>query len=375
MSGIYIHIPFCKKACHYCNFHFSTSLKLKDEMISAICKEIELRKNFLKDKALDSVYFGGGTPSLLEWQDLERIFEKIASVYTIKHDAEITLEANPDDINLQTLGHYRKAGINRLSLGIQSFFDEDLKWMNRAHSAFEAHNSILLAQDAGYDNITIDLIYGSPTTTDDMWLTNIEKTLKLDIPHISAYCLTVEENTALHHFIAKKKITPPEPEKAVSQFDVLIHILQKSGFLHYEISNFGKSGYEAVHNSNYWKGHQYIGIGPSAHSYDGNTRSWNISHNKKYIDALASDDFNPETEYLSLAMKYNEYVMTSLRTMWGINLNEITSFGKDIESFFLSEAERAIAKEMIIFENNYYKLTRKGKHFADQVAMEMFFIE
>ncbi|MBK9564918.1 MAG: radical SAM family heme chaperone HemW [Saprospiraceae bacterium] len=375
MSGIYIHIPFCKKACHYCNFHFSTSLRLKDDMIEAICKEIELRKNYLSNKTLDSIYFGGGTPSLLKVMDLERIFEAIHSVYAVRAGAEITLEANPDDINQQSLDDFRKTGVNRLSIGIQSFFDTDLQWMNRAHSAIEAQNSVKLAQDAGYDNITIDLIYGAPTTTDEMWRDNIDQALKLDVPHISAYCLTVEENTALHHFIAKNKTAPPQQQKAVAQFDTLMKKLNDNGFLHYEISNFAKPGYLAVHNSNYWKGSHYIGIGPSAHSYDGASRCWNISHNKKYIDALVDPDYKAETEYLSISMKYNEYIMTSVRTMWGIDSDIVMTFGKEIQSYFLSEIRFLIEKEMISPEAKSYKLTQKGKHFADQVAMDLFFME
>lgn len=375
MSGIYIHIPFCKKACHYCNFHFSTSLRLKDDIIEAICKEIELRKNYLVNKTLDSIYFGGGTPSLLGVMDLEKIFEAIHSVYAVRAGAEITLEANPDDINRQSLDDFRKTGVNRLSIGIQSFFDADLQWMNRAHSASEAQSSVKIAQDAGYDNITIDLIYGAPTTTDEMWCDNIDRALRLDVPHISAYCLTVEENTALHHFIAKNKTAPPHQQKAVNQFDILMKTLDEKGFLHYEISNFAKPGYLAVHNSNYWLGSHYIGIGPSAHSYDGRSRCWNISHNKKYIDALQDPAYTSETEDLSIAMKYNEYIMTSVRTMWGIDSDVVRTFGEEIQSYFLSEVRNLTEKEMIYPENKNYILTHKGKHFADQVAMDLFFME
>jgi oxygen-independent coproporphyrinogen-3 oxidase len=375
MSGIYIHIPFCKKACHYCNFHFSTSLRLKDDIIEAICKEIELRKNYLVNKTLDSIYFGGGTPSLLGVMDLEKIFEAIHSVYAVRAGAEITLEANPDDINRQSLDDFRKTGVNRLSIGIQSFFDADLQWMNRAHSASEAQSSVKIAQDAGYDNITIDLIYGAPTTTDEMWCDNIDRALRLDVPHISAYCLTVEENTALHHFIAKNKTAPPHQQKAVNQFDILMKTLDEKGFLHYEISNFAKPGYLAVHNSNYWLGSHYIGIGPSAHSYDGRSRCWNISHNKKYIDALQDPAYKSETEDLSIAMKYNEYIMTSVRTMWGIDSDVVRTFGEEIQSYFLSEVRNLTEKEMIYPENKNYILTHKGKHFADQVAMDLFFME
>jgi oxygen-independent coproporphyrinogen-3 oxidase len=375
MSGIYIHIPFCKKACHYCNFHFSTSLRLKDDIIEAICKEIELRKNYLVNRTLDSIYFGGGTPSLLGVMDLEKIFEAIHSVYAVRAGAEITLEANPDDINRQSLDDFRKTGVNRLSIGIQSFFDADLQWMNRAHSASEAQSSVKIAQDAGYDNITIDLIYGAPTTTDEMWCDNIDRALRLDVPHISAYCLTVEENTALHHFIAKNKTAPPHQQKAVDQFDILMKTLDEKGFLHYEISNFAKPGYLAVHNSNYWLGSHYIGIGPSAHSYDGRSRCWNISHNKKYIDALQDPAYKSETEDLSIAMKYNEYIMTSVRTMWGIDSDVVRTFGEEIQSYFLSEVRNLTEKEMIYPENKNYILTHKGKHFADQVAMDLFFME
>lgn len=374
MSGIYIHIPFCKKACHYCNFHFSTSLRLKDELLDALCKEIEIRKEFLDKETIDTIYLGGGTPSILDERDLDKIFETIYKIYSINDNAEITLEANPDDINRSSLKAYKDIGINRLSIGIQSFFDTDLQWMNRAHTAHEAYDSVWLSQEAGFENITIDLIYGCPTTTNNMWLENIQKSLSLNLPHISAYCLTVEEKTALHHFIAKNKVPAPDQDSAVAQFEFLVKSLTAHGYLHYEISNFAKPGYISVHNSNYWKGHHYIGIGPSAHSYDGIKRCWNVANNKKYIDAIQNDNYNPEIEVLTPEMNYNEYIMTSLRTMWGTDINRIKTLNKTFVNYFEQGIELYMSNGLVIRDGDYYRLSEKGKHFADRIAMDLFYV-
>jgi oxygen-independent coproporphyrinogen III oxidase len=375
MSGIYIHIPFCKQACHYCNFHFSTTLKLKGDIVSAICKEIMIQKNYLKEKSLTSIYFGGGTPSLLTDDELGQIFNALHEVYTWTDQTEITLEANPDDIHLEKLMSFKKWGINRLSIGIQSFFNEDLQWMNRAHNAQEAQTCIKMAQDVGFDNITIDLIYGSPTTTFDMWQENIKTALSLDIPHISSYCLTVEEGTALHHHVKKGKKSSPDTDMASRQFTTLIEKLTAAGYQHYEISNFAKPGKYAIHNTNYWKGAQYLGIGPSAHSFDGGSRSWNIAHNQKYIQSLNEGIIPSETEVLSTATRYNEYIMTGLRTMWGVNLEEINRFGAAFGSYFLDGIQSEIQAGFVTQEGNKYTLTQVGKHFADGIASNLFWVE
>lgn len=375
MSGIYIHIPFCKQACHYCNFHFSTTLKSKGDLVSAICKEIIIQKNYLKEKSLTSIYFGGGTPSLLTDEELGQIFDTLNEVFTWTAQTEITLEANPDDITLEKLNSFKKWGINRLSIGIQSFFNEDLIWMNRAHNAQEAQTCIKMAQDAGFDNITIDLIYGSPTTSHEMWAENIKTALSLDIPHISSYCLTVEEGTALHHHVKKGKKMSPDSDVASRQFTTLIENLTTSGYEHYEISNFAKPEKYAIHNTNYWKGAQYLGIGPSAHSFDGRSRSWNIAHNQKYMQSLLENIIPSEREELSPSTRYNEYVMTGLRTMWGVKLDEINGFGSEFVPYFLEGIQDEIKKGFVTQDEHKYTLTQVGKHFADGIASNLFWVE
>ena len=375
MSGIYIHIPFCKQACHYCNFHFSTTLKSKGDLVSAICKEIIIQKNYLKEKSLTSIYFGGGTPSLLTDDELGQIFNALNEVFTWTAQTEITLEANPDDITLEKLNSFKKWGINRLSIGIQSFFNEDLIWMNRAHNAQEAQTCIKLAQDVGFDNITIDLIYGSPTTSHEMWAENIKTALSLNIPHISSYCLTVEEGTALHHHVKKGKKMSPDSDVASRQLTTLIENLTASGYEHYEISNFAKPEKYAIHNTNYWKGAQYLGIGPSAHSFDGRSRSWNISNNQKYMQSLLENIIPSEREELSPSTRYNEYIMTGLRTMWGVKLDEINGFGSEFVPYFLVGIQDEIKKGFVTQDEHKYTLTQVGKHFADGIASNLFWVE
>jgi len=375
MSGIYIHIPFCKQACNYCNFHFSTSLRSKNDMVAALCKEISLRKDYLDSASIDSIYFGGGTPSLLDEKDLDKIFNTLSKYFIWNDKAEITLEVNPDDINTDKLIAFKKNNINRLSIGVQSFFDDDLRWMNRAHSALEAHDCIKLSQDKGFDNISIDLIYGSPTTSNSMWKENIQKTLKCGVHHISSYCLTVEEKTVLHHQIKTKKATAPDPDKAAGQFDILIETLTSVGYMHYEISNFGLPGHFAVHNTNYWKGSDYLGIGPSAHSFNGHSRSWNIAHNNKYIESLLSDTIPEETELLSESSQYNEYILTGLRTMWGVSYHRILNLGLQFATHFISLIQDEIQNGNIDQCNEIYTLTKRGKHFADRIAMNLFYVD
>ena len=380
MSGIYIHIPFCKQACHYCNFHFSTSMKYKSQMVDAILREIELQKNYLTGKTIETIYFGGGTPSLLDERELDRFFEKIYQIFDVKKDAEITLEANPDDLTLKKLQELKSTPINRLSIGVQSFSEIDLKSMNRAHNVMEADSCIQNAQSLGFDNLTVDLIYGSPTTTNEQWETNVQKLFDFNIPHLSCYCLTVEPGTALDHFIKKGKAQPVDDEKSAHQFEVLMQMMEANGYDHYEISNFAKPENHARHNSNYWFGKSYLGVGPSAHSFDGKSRQWNIANNALYIKAVELDETNSsdsssrfEKEILSPEQQYNEYVMTALRTMWGCDLEKIKIWGDDFEKYFLEKSEIFIENKTMHREKDHFILTKNGKLLADNISMELFF--
>ena len=372
MAGLYLHIPFCKQACHYCNFHFSTSLKQKDGMVKAILQELELQKDYLQGATLDSIYFGGGTPSLLTQQDLLNIFEKINQLHPIAANAEITLEANPDDLSIQKLTELKNTPINRLSIGIQSFFEIDLTFMNRAHNAEEAKNCIQNAQDIGFTNLTIDLIYGTPTTSNEAWQQNIQTALDFDIPHISCYCMTVEPNTALDHFVKKGKAEPVDEEKAAHQFEVLMTTLKSAGYEHYEISNFAKPDWHARHNSNYWLGANYLGIGPSAHSFNGKSRQWNVANNAKYIKFLSAQESAFEVEILSKKQQYNEYILTALRTKWGCDLAKIENWGVPFKHHFEKISKSYLTNQLIQQKNNIFTLTDKGKLLADRIAMELF---
>ncbi len=375
MSGLYLHIPFCKQACHYCNFHFSTSLQYKGEMVAAIIKEIALQKKYLPSPKLDSVYFGGGTPSLLNEEDLDLIFTAIHQQYELAADAEITLEANPDDLNPVKLKALANSPINRLSIGIQSFSEADLKFMNRAHNAQEAKQCIDLARDAGFEQLTVDLIYGSPTTSDAQWAENLETVFAYKVQHLSCYCLTVEPGTALGHFVEKGKAPPVDEGKAARQLDHLIRASSAAGFIHYEISNFAQEGHFAKHNSAYWKGRPYLGVGPSAHSFNGQSRQWNIANNAKYLKAIAKDQLPFEIEELTADQRYNEYVMTGLRTIWGVTLEELEKIDPSFVDHFVSGAALFLEKEQMEKEGSVYRLTTAGKFIADHIAMELFLVK
>ena len=288
MSGIYIHIPFCKQACHYCDFHFSTSLKKKEEMVLALAKEIQMRKSEFQVEAVETIYFGGGTPSILSNEDLNFLIDSVYKNYNVVANPEITIEANPDDLSEERIVDLSKSKVNRLSIGIQSFFEDDLKMMNRAHNAIEVQKCLEFATHY-FDNISIDLIYGIPGSSNEKWKQNIAKALSFGIPHISSYALTVEPKTALDNFIKKGIIASPDDEAASNQFDILVETLQENGFIHYELSNFGKENYFSKNNSSYWLGKKYIGIGPSAHSYDGKNRGWNVANNSLYIKSIQDD--------------------------------------------------------------------------------------
>jgi len=369
--GIYIHIPFCKQKCHYCDFHFSTSLKYKDDLITALITEIELQKNFLNKEVIETIYFGGGTPSVLSVEELKRILDKVFTKFEVVSNPEITLEGNPDDFTLEKLKELKQAGINRLSIGIQSFNNEDLVWMNRAHDSNQASKCVKDAQSLGFDNITIDLIYGLPEMSMEAWKTNLKKALALDVQHISAYNLTVEEGTALHHFVKTGKSKPVNDESGAEQFETLINTLEANNFAQYEISNFGKEGFFSKHNSSYWRGKKYLGIGPSAHSFNGNVRQWNVSNNSKYIKALKENKIPFESEELSKEDKYNEYILLGLRTIWGCEFSHIESnFGK--EGLNALKNDLASYKDQIILSEDKFFLNRKGRAFADRIASELF---
>lgn len=374
MSGIYIHIPFCKKACHYCDFHFSTSLKYADEMVEHICKEIQMKKDRISGQ-VGSIYLGGGTPSILSLKALQKIFDTINSAYSVDSGAEITIETNPDDLTAVKLKELKQLPVNRFSVGIQSFCNEDLIWMNRAHNADEAENSIKRSQDAGFENLTLDLIYGYPLLTDSKWLHNIQKAIDLSVPHISAYSLTVEPRTALAHAIKSKKQTPVNDHQSAAQFVILMDKLMSNGFEHYEISNFAKPGCYAVHNTNYWRGVDYIGIGPSAHGFDGRNRYMNPADNSQYMDKLMHNNLPELIEELNVNDRFNEYLMTSLRTMWGTDLHRIKAdFGQDFLEETQQNLKTFVDKDWLIVSENNIRLSENGKLFADHIASELFII-
>lgn len=383
MAGIYIHIPFCKQACHYCDFHFSTSLKNKTAFLTALKKEVVLRKDFLKSTgeppAIDTIYLGGGTPSILTIPELMDIFETIYKHFTVQPQAEITLEANPDDLNKEKTRSLKNTPVNRLSIGIQSFFDDDLQLMNRAHSAQEALDIVARVQDIGIHNLSIDLIYGIPTLDNTKWEKNLRTAFDLDVKHISAYCLTVEPKTAMAHFIASGKMKPPDEQQSSEQFEMMLREMRANDFEQYEISNFCKQGFYSRHNSSYWLKRQYLGLGPSAHSFDGSQRQWNVSNNAVYIRAIdnleksGSGEQLFEIENLSDHQRYNEYIMTSLRTIWGSDLQYIRKeFGENFFVHCQAEAQLYLSKKQLVQDNNKLFLTDAGKLFADKIASDLF---
>ena len=374
MSGIYIHIPFCKQACHYCDFHFSTSMKKKDEMVLALAKEIELRKNEFQNELIETIYFGGGTPSVLTIDDIRFLINSVYEHYQVVENPEITLEANPDDLDNEIIIQYANSPINRLSIGVQSFFEDDLQLMNRAHNSAEAKKCLEFATQH-FDNISIDLIYGMPNMSNEKWLQNIETALSFNIPHISSYALTVEPKTALHKMIKSGSIPTLDDDLAQQHFHILIDKLQENGFVHYELSNFGKPDYFSKNNTAYWLGKKYIGIGPSAHSYNGESRSWNIANNSLYLKAIAENKLPSETEILSKTDQYNEYIMTGLRTIWGVSLVRIeTEFGTKYLEYLYQQAEKYISDNLLEIENNVLKTTKKGKFLSDGIASDLFLL-
>ena len=376
MAGIYLHIPFCRQACHYCDFHFSTSLKNKEELVHSLVKEIELQKEFFGDEkasALKTIYFGGGTPSLLSNEEVGQLISAITKTFAVDSDAEVTMEANPDDLTSGKLKELKSAGINRLSIGIQSFDDADLKWMNRLHNAEQAIRSVKDAQGEGFDNITIDLIYGTPLLSDEQWKKNLQTAFDLGVQHLSCYALTVEPRTSLAHDIMNGKQKGVDDAKQARHFEMLMDFAEANGFEQYEISNFARNGKYSQHNSSYWTGEKYLGIGPSAHSYNEKERWWNVRNNGEYIRQINSGNIPAEKEILTPENKFNEYVMTSLRTTWGCNIEKIRKeFGAERAEIFFRQAMLKIGEGLMDQRRQNFILTRKGKFFADRIAAEMF---
>ena len=375
MAGVYFHVPFCKQACHYCDFHFSTSLKYRDDMVAALCDEVALQVDYLpeSEKRIETIYFGGGTPSLLTAGEINQLVEAVVGQFHVHADAEITIEANPDDLDEGYVKSLCTTPINRFSIGIQSFFEEDLKWMNRAHSAAEAGAVIKRVQDAGFINITADLIFGYPLLTDGKWQANIRQLVETGIPHISAYGMTVEPRTALAASIRKGRQVTIDDEQTAVQFGLLMDALAAAGYIHYEISNFAKEGYFAQHNSNYWKGVPYLGIGPSAHSFNGNSRQWNVRNNALYLKAVQQEEIPCETEQLTRADQLNEYIMTALRTIWGVDVEVVErKFGHDHRHAVDMALKQFVLSEDVVRSGTVFTLTNKGKLFADHIAAELF---
>jgi len=373
MSGLYIHIPFCRKACHYCNFHFSTSLGQREAMLTAILKEIERRNDFLEDKTLESIYFGGGTPSVFSAFELASILDLIGKYFHISADSEITIEANPDDLNKSYVKALSETSINRLSIGVQSFHEKDLIYMNRSHDAEQAIQSIKNSQDLGFSNLSVDLIYGTPGLSEADWISNLNIIRNLDIPHLSCYSLTVEDKTALAHMVKTGESPAPKSDEAARHLKLLMAFAKEESYEHYEISNFAKAGKEAVHNSNYWKGIPYLGIGPAAHSFNGKVRQWNPSNNAKYIKAMTAGLMAFENETLTPDDKYNEYILTGLRTKWGCEVQKIAIMGEIYKRYFLIEIESKIRESMVMENEGIFTLTEEGKFFADQISADLFY--
>ena len=368
-------MPYCKQKCNYGNFHFSTKKDDVGELVRGMILELEERKNYLKTKKIDSIYFGGGTPSIIDIKYIINLLEKIYSLFEVKKSAEITMEFNPDDIKKYKLKKLRAAGINRLSIGIQSFNNNDLIFMNRSHSSEEGISSVELAKACGFDNISIDLIYGVPNQTDRIWKKNIKQLFNLDVDHFSAYALTVEPETKLHYLIKKNKIQPISDKKSENHFKILQKESVKMGYTQYEISNFCRRNKFALHNTSYWEDKIYLGIGPSAHSDNGLSRRWNISNNMKYTTFINDGSEYFEEEKLSITQKYNEYTLTSLRTMWGISLDYIdNNFNKKITSHVKKNSRKWIETGNITLEKNNLKLTNKGMLFADAISSDLFII-
>ncbi|KAA0993881.1 radical SAM family heme chaperone HemW [Dyadobacter aurulentus] len=370
---LYVHIPFCKQACHYCDFHFSTNTAGKQAMVEAIAAEISIRKSYLESSRLETIYFGGGTPSVLSKEELQLLLNTISDHFDIAASAEITLEANPDDLSQSKLEDLFEAGVNRLSIGIQSFNEPHLQFLNRAHSAHEAENCVRLAKQVGIDNISIDLIYAIPASDHSILHSDLAKAFELDVAHISAYCLTIEPQTVFGNWLRRKKIQPVNEEFAAEQFEILIDTLAANGYEQYEISNFARNQQYSRHNSSYWKQRPYLGIGPSAHSYNGTSREFNISNNAKYVESINSGHIPATIEELTAADMTNEYLLTGLRTKWGVDSDELDRLSKG-KFAMLHQQELSNMKKngWLKEESGTLVLTKSGKLFADRIASDLF---
>lgn len=373
MAGLYIHIPFCRQKCHYCNFYSLATKKYHHEIVRAIQREMELNQNFFGGNPLKTIYFGGGTPSLFNAGQLNEILDKAVKIFGISAGAEITVEANPDDISDVWLSGLQQTPVNRLSIGIQSFRVEDLHYLNRIHTAGDAIRGVHLAKQNGFGNLSIDLIYGIPTLSDSHWIENISRALGLQVPHISAYALTVERGTALDHFIRKGKYRPVEDEKSAGQFLILMEMMERAGYEHYEISNFALPGRYSKHNTSYWTGEKYLGLGPSAHSYDGVSRRWNVANISQYLEGIGKGEGYYDFETLTKIQQFNEFVMTSLRTQWGIDVTATgLKFGEDLSAHLVKEISQPLKQGLLLFRNEKITLTRQGKLYADGIAAGLF---
>ena len=374
MSGIYIHIPFCKKACFYCDFHFTVSFKIKEKIITAICQELTTRKDFFDPKeTINSIYFGGGTPSVLSIKEIDEILGAVYSHYNVEKNAEITFECNPDDLTQDYLRELKFVGINRLSIGVQSFNDEHLKWMNRSHDASQSKKSIEYAAEAGFNNITLDLIYGLPQLSNKEWSANLNEALSLPINHLSAYSLTMEENTPYIKLVNQGKYKKPSDVISSSHYQILVQQTTDLGWEHYEVSSFCKPGNYSKHNSSYWSGNKYIGVGPSAHSYDGNSRHWNVSNNKSYLECISTKKRYFESEELTVSNQVNEYLLTVLRTKWGVDVELLSNkYDYNIMSLFEKDIKYWISLNWMEMKDSNMKLTNKGMLFADHISSILF---
>ncbi len=377
MSGIYIHIPYCRQACHYCNFHFSVSHRNRKAFVDALMQEMSMQADFFRDigetGAINTVYLGGGTPSVLENDELRRLFDHLEKVFSIAGVSEVTLEANPDDLTREKLLFLRDTPINRLSIGVQSFHEEDLRYMNRSHTTVQAAASIERAQQLGFDRLTVDLIYGTPTMNDRQWEENLNRIVHMGIPHLSAYALTVEEKTALHYLIRQGRADDVSEEQSARQFELMCAVLADAGYAHYEVSNFGRPGHYGLHNLSYWTGRPYLGMGPSAHSYTGRRRLWNPANTSLYIQLIQKGELPASGETLSLEQACNEYVMTSLRTMWGCDLSRIRDqYGKSLARQVEQNAARHLQQGMLHRSDDHLLVTQQGKFFTDGIAADLF---
>jgi oxygen-independent coproporphyrinogen III oxidase len=376
LTALYLHIPFCKQACYYCDFHFSTNLQAKTQLVNAICQEIALQKDYLGTNLLQTIYLGGGTPSLLNEKELNQIFETIYQYFSVEKNAEITLEANPDDLNPENLKIFKNTGINRLSIGIQSFDENHLNYLHRAHTAAHAHNCVKLAQDLDFQNLTIDLIYAIPAANHQIWEHDLQTAIQLNIPHISAYCLTIESKTVFGNWLKNQKIKPIDEEFAAQQFEILLNTLKINDFEQYEISNFARHQQYSQHNSNYWKKGNYLGIGPSAHSYNGFSRQFNVANNAKYWQSIDNQTIPAEVELLTPINQANEYLMTGLRTKWGVDLQKIkVEYGFDLMDLQKKYLDKYLKINYLQIENNHLYLTESGKLLADEITADLFLVD